>query len=80
MICWVNGSPAGMSGFDALPLPQTLLDTLEATTYVADVVTAPVMTPLLTFAQARGCVVQTGPEMALAQMKLDGAVHWRHRS
>lgn len=68
----VNGSPAGMSGFDALPLPQTLLDTLEVTTYVADVVTAPVMTPLLTFAQARGCVVQTGPEMALAQMKLMG--------
>ena len=68
----VNGSPAGMAGFDELPLPQALLDTLDSTTHVADVVTAPVMTPLLTFAAARGCKVQTGPEMALAQMKLMG--------
>lgn len=68
----VNGSPAGMSGFASLPLPQALLDTLEATTHVADVVTAPVITPLLTFARDRGCVIQTGPEMALAQMKLMG--------
>ncbi|STU69123.1 shikimate/quinate 5-dehydrogenase [Klebsiella pneumoniae] len=68
----VNGSPAGMAGFDELPLPQALLDTLDSTTHVADVVTAPVMTPLLTFAAARGCKVQTGPEMALAQMRLMG--------
>lgn len=68
----VNGSPAGMTGFDPLPLPQALLETLQSSTHVADVVTAPVMTPLLTFAQHRGCVIQTGPEMALAQMKLMG--------
>ena len=68
----VNGSPAGMAGFDELPLPQALLDTLDSATHVADVVTAPVMTPLLTFAAARGCRVQTGPEMALAQMTLMG--------
>lgn len=68
----VNGSPAGMANFDPLPLPQPLLETLDATTHVADVVTAPVMTPLLTFAKARGCIVQTGPEMALAQMQLMG--------
>lgn len=68
----VNGSPAGMANFDPLPLPQALLETLTPTTHVADVVTAPAITPLLTFAQARGCVVQTGPEMALAQMKLMG--------
>lgn len=68
----VNGSPAGMTNFDPLPLPKTLLDTLNAATHVADVVTAPVMTPLLSFAQSRGCVIQTGPEMALAQMKLMG--------
>ena len=61
-----------MAGFDELPLPQALLDTLDSTTHVADVVTAPVMTPLLTFAAARGCKVQTGPEMALAQMRLMG--------
>ncbi len=59
-------------GFDELPLPQALLDTLDSATHVADVVTAPVMTPLLTFAAARGCRVQTGPEMALAQMTLMG--------
>lgn len=68
----VNGSPAGMAGFDALPLSQTLLETLTADTHVADVVTAPVITPLLTFANARGCRTQTGPEMALAQMQLMG--------
>ncbi|VTM90264.1 shikimate 5-dehydrogenase [Raoultella ornithinolytica] len=61
-----------MANFDPLPLPQALLETLTPTTHVADVVTAPAITPLLTFAQARGCVVQTGPEMALAQMKLMG--------
>ena len=55
----INGSPAGMAGFDALPLPQALLETLDSATHVADVVTAPVMTPLLTFAAARGCRVQT---------------------
>ena len=68
----VNGSPAGMAGFAALPLPQALLETLSPAAHVADVVTAPVMTPLLTFARQRGCAVQTGPEMALAQMKLMG--------
>ena len=59
-------------GFDPLPIPPALLETLTSATHVADVVTAPVMTPLLTFAQQRGCVIQTGPEMALAQMKLMG--------
>lgn len=68
----INGSPAGMAGFDPLPLGQPLLDTLTAATHVADVVTAPVMTPLLTFARDRGCRTQTGPEMALAQMQLMG--------
>jgi shikimate dehydrogenase len=68
----VNGSPAGMQGFDPLPFPQALLETLEPTTHVADVVTAPVTTPLLAFAQTRDCSVQTGPEMALAQMTLMG--------
>ena len=68
----VNGSPAGMAGFDPLPLPQTLLETLPVSAHVADVVTAPVITPLLAFARDRGCAIQTGPEMALAQMKLMG--------
>ena len=68
----VNGSPAGMAGVDALPLPQALLDTLSADTRVADVVTAPEITPLLEFARECGCAVQTGPEMAFAQMTLLG--------
>lgn len=68
----VNGSPAGMAGFDALPLPPSLLETLAPTTHVADVVTAPVNTPLLAFAHELGCSTQTGPEMALAQMQLMG--------
>ncbi|MTH44707.1 shikimate dehydrogenase family protein [Intestinirhabdus alba] len=68
----VNGSPAGMAGFDALPLPEDLLTTLTADTHVADVVTAPIETPLLQFARQRGCTIQTGPEMALAQMTLMG--------
>lgn len=68
----VNGSPAGMTGFDALPLTQALLETLTISTHVADVVTAPVITPLLAFARERGCSTQTGPEMALAQMQLMG--------
>ena len=68
----MNGSPAGMTGFASLPLPQALLETLPAATHVADVVTAPIVTPLLAFARDRGCTIQTGPEMALAQMKLMG--------
>lgn len=68
----VNGSPAGMAGFDALPLPDALLATLDAATRVADVVTAPVITPLLDAARSRGCAIQTGPEMAFAQMMLLG--------
>ena len=67
----VNGSPPRPRRARwGAPLP--LLDTLDSATHVADVVTAPVMTPLLTFAAARGCRVQTGPEMALAQMTLMG--------
>ena len=54
------------------PIAQALLETLPAATHVADVVTAPIVTPLLAFARDRGCTIQTGPEMALAQMKLMG--------
>jgi shikimate dehydrogenase len=47
-----------MAGFDPLPLPQALLETLDSATHVADVVTAPVMTPLLS--PARGCGYRPG--------------------
>lgn len=67
----VNASPVGMgatSDDGPLPLPKALMDTLAADSLVADVVTSPAITPFLAFARGRGCAVQTGPEMALAQM------------
>ena len=55
-----------------LQLLHNRLATHPLSTHVADVVTAPIITPLLAFARDRGCAIQTGPEMALAQMKLMG--------
>ncbi|WP_437882803.1 shikimate dehydrogenase family protein [Pseudomonas sp. LRF_L74] len=62
-----NATPIGMGGTGELPLPQALLDSLPASAHVADVVTSPEITPLLAFAQARGCSIQTGPQMARAE-------------
>jgi shikimate dehydrogenase len=66
----VNASPVGMGADDdgPMPLPVALMDTLQATTLVADVVTSPAVTPFLAFAQRKGCPIQTGPQMALAQL------------
>lgn len=66
----VNASPVGMGATDngPMPLPGHLMETLSATTLVADVVTSPSITPFLAFAQRMGCPIQTGPEMALAQL------------
>lgn len=69
----VNATPVGMGDSGALPLDPALLQTLDAATHVADVVTSPVITPLLELARARGCTVQTGPEMAKAQLGHLGA-------
>jgi shikimate dehydrogenase len=69
----VNASPAGMAGNDALPLPQRCIQTLDANTLVADVVTSPEVTYFLELAQQMGCVIQTGTEMALAQFGNLGA-------
>ena len=44
------------------------METLTSTTLVADVVTSPVITPFLAFARRMGCTIQTGPQMALAQL------------
>ena len=60
-----------MAGFEPLPLPQTLLETLPLSTHVADVVTAPIITPLA-FARDRGCAIQTGRDGAGAD-ETDGA-------
>jgi shikimate dehydrogenase len=64
----VNGTPVGMNNDPNLPLPKPLLQDLHGTTFVADVVTAPAMTPFLLLAQQRGCTIQTGPEMTETQM------------
>jgi shikimate dehydrogenase len=68
-----NATPVGMGDSGALPLDEKLLQTLAPPTLVADVVTTPLITPLLALAQGRGCVVQTGPEMARAQLGHLGA-------
>lgn len=69
----VNASPVGMGGTGELPLPAALLETLQPSTLVADVVTSPEITPLLDAARNRGCAIQTGPEMAFAQLGHLGA-------
>lgn len=66
----VNASPVGMDASDdgPMPLPAALMETLTSTTLVADVVTSPVITPFLALARRMGCPIQTGPQMALAQL------------
>lgn len=63
-----NATPAGMGGTDELPLSAALLETLPVGAHVADVVTSPEITPLLEFARKRGCSIQTGPQMAHAEV------------
>ncbi|MHA7113263.1 shikimate dehydrogenase family protein [Pseudomonas promysalinigenes] len=69
----VNASAVGMGGSGELPLPSALLATLAASTLVADVVTSPEITPLLQQARERGCPIQTGAQMAFAQLGHLGA-------
>ena len=64
----VNGTPVGMNGDPRVPLAEAVLAGLSARCFVADVVTAPTMTPFLTLAAARGCVIQTGLEMTETQL------------
>jgi len=68
-----NASPVGMLETDELPLPAVMLETLTPGCLVADVVTSPAVTPFLQRAQALGAVIQTGPQMARAQMGNLGA-------
>lgn len=69
----VNATPIGMEQAPGMPLPDRLLQSLEVQTLVADVVTSPVLTTFLKFAAAKGCQVQSGPEMARAQLELLGS-------
>ncbi len=64
----VNATPVGMNGDPRLPLPDSVLAGLTGRCFVAEVVTAPTMTPLLTLAKQRGCTIQTGLEMTETQL------------
>jgi len=62
----INASPMGMQVGDPLPIDLSLV---KPGGTVADVVTKPDMTPLLIAARNRGFTIQTGREMANAQLE-----------
>src|SRR2546421_1050695 len=61
----VNATPAGMKPGDPLPVNVARLD---ARVFVADIITAPLVTPLLAAAQGKGCRTQNGQKMFDAQV------------
>ncbi|HMK81659.1 MAG TPA: shikimate dehydrogenase [Xanthobacteraceae bacterium] len=61
----VNATPAGMKPTDPLPVDASRL---EARQFVADVITMPVITPLLQAALQKGCHIQNGVQMFEAQV------------
>lgn len=63
----INASPAGMHHHDPYPYPPELL---PAGSVLADAITHPVVTRWLTEAARRGARIQTGEEMALAQVPI----------
>jgi shikimate dehydrogenase len=63
----VNATPVGMKPTDPLPIDAANLD---PSTFVADLITKPVMTPLLEAARCRGCRVMTGEDMFAVQASL----------
>ncbi len=63
----VNATPAGMRPEDPLPVPTAAL---SGAMFVADVITAPEVTPLLSAARALGCRTQNGIGMFEAQLEL----------
>jgi shikimate dehydrogenase len=60
----VNATPSGMQPTDPLPVDAARL---EPSAYVADLITRPVVTPMLEAAGRRGCTVVTGEDMFAAQ-------------
>lgn len=62
-----NATPAGMAAGDPLPVRA---DRLRPGMFVADVITAPAVTPLLAAARAMGCGTSTGVDMFGAQIGL----------
>ena len=63
----VNASPMGMIAGDSLPIDVTRLD---PTSFVAEVVMTPDVTPLLAAARERGCRTQPGIDMLFEQIPL----------
>ena len=61
----VNATPAGMKPGDPLPVDAAKL---SANQFVADIITMPVVTPLLAAAAAKGCATQNGVQMFDAQV------------
>jgi shikimate dehydrogenase len=60
----VNATPAGMKPGDPSPVDVSRLD---QKIFVADIITLPLVTPLLAAAQAKGCRTQNGQQMFDAQ-------------
>ena len=60
----VNATPAGMKESDPSPVDIAKLD---GKMFVADIITMPLLTPLLAAAQASGCRTQNGQDMFNAQ-------------
>ena len=65
---FINATPVGTGGSDAMSIDAAWLAALPRGALVADVVTSPAITPLLARAYALGCRIQTGPEMSRAQV------------
>ncbi len=63
----VNATPVGMAAGD--PLPFDLSD-LGPNTALADVILRPEVSPMLELGRAKGCITQTGHDMARAQAGL----------
>jgi shikimate dehydrogenase len=61
----VNATPAGMKAGDPLPVDVSRLDQKM---FVADIITMPLVTPLLAAAQQKGCGTQNGQQMFDAQV------------
>lgn len=63
----INGTALGLNAQDPLPLP---VETLAPGTVVGEVVMNPDITPLLSAAAARGCVIHKGSHMITGQIDL----------
>lgn len=61
----VNATPAGMKPGDPVPIDVSRLDPKQ---FVADIITMPLVTPLLAAAQQKGCRTQNGQQMFDAQV------------